>query len=236
MLSSTSIKSVHSYKTHTHTHAHFLAGKGSTIKETQSAQNAFYQAKDRVFLLLLCDYPALKCIRIQVTQSGRQKYPNSNPRFTLWQPDITYPTLHFMFQTILLHFVAAWVQLWRSETHTPGFTVFIRTGSRKWRMTARVSRLVSPLTGVPFTSSSTSPLLGNLPAWQTNASETTCPRWGNSPCSAPPRTSTTEISSPEPPHDTLHSCTLVDQCFFFFSVLDIVCCCEKPPKLSPNVL
>ncbi|KAL0604206.1 Zinc finger protein [Plecturocebus cupreus] len=51
----------------------------------------------------------------------------------------------------------------RRRAGVPGFTVFRRMGSRKWRMTARVSRLVSPLTGVPFTSSSTSPGLGALP-------------------------------------------------------------------------
>ena len=51
----------------------------------------------------------------------------------------------------------------KDRAGVPGFTVLRRMGSRKWRMTARVSRLVSPLTGVPFTSSSTSPGLGALP-------------------------------------------------------------------------
>ncbi|TNN39818.1 hypothetical protein EYF80_050016 [Liparis tanakae] len=78
-----------------------------------------------------------------------------------------------------------------------------RMGSRKCRMTASVSLL-------------------------TIASENVCPRWGNSPSSAPPSTSSTAASSPEPPHDTVHSCTLVDQCFFFFSVLDIVGSACKP--------
>jgi len=117
--------------------------------------------------------------------------------------------------------------------YTPGFTVFRRMGSRKWRMTASVSLLVSPLTGVPLTSSSTSPLQGTLPAWQTIASENVCPRWGNSPSSAPPSTSSTATNSPEPPHDRVHSCTLVDQCFFF-SVLDIVGSACKPGRKSEN--
>lgn len=109
---------------------------------------------------------------------------------------------------------------------SPGRTVLRRTGSLKCRTTASVSRCVRPLTGVPFTSSSTSPGAGALPESSTGPGAPSPPagsrpaRYGNSPRSAPPR-SRSGSGPAGPPQDTTHSCTLLSQCRFFRRVLDM---------------
>lgn len=98
-------------------------------------------------------------------------------------------------------------------SHSPCLTHFSRTGSLLCLTTAWTSRVVSPATGVSFTSSSSSSG-HSLPLWQLRGAPPGggSPMTGKSPFSAPPLS-----SSPSAPCSSLsrtHSWTLLVQWFF----------------------